>query len=289
MLDFNSLLLQVGVDPAKTVAVRHFPVEDPLKRILPWLVTERPDLWLAYQQIQWASLEKAMTKADWVASFIGQEPGHATFAGVYRIGDHQVLDLAGYQAFPGNSELEQLGMSGRDTDMPDCLAFELELLDHWKEWIGHLTVSWPLPYQNWWRWAGRTAFPVKTIERESRFVQAMPDWRDLVLTWAELSTLPASWAATLSQWRGIYFIHDRERHSGYVGSAYGTDNLLGRWHNYARTGHGGNRLLRDSDPAHLRFSILQRTSPDLEVTEVIALEASWKARLHTKEFGLNLN
>jgi hypothetical protein len=289
VLDFNSLLSQVGLDLAKTVAVRHFPVEDQLKRVLPWLVTERPELWLAYQQIQWTSLEKAMVKADWVASFIGQEPGHATFAGVYRIGGHRVLDHAGYRAFPGNAELEQLGMGGRSADMADCLAFELEPLDHWNEWIGHLTVRWPLPHQNWWRWAGRTAFPVTTIERESRFVRAMPDWRGLVLTWAELGTLPASWAAALSQWRGIYFIHDRKRQAGYVGSAYGSDNLLGRWRDYARTGHGGNRLLRLSSPQDLSFSILQRTSPDLEPAEVIALETSWKARLHTREAGLNAN
>lgn len=50
-----------------------------------------------------------------------------------------------------------------------------------------------------------------------------------------------------------------------------------------------NRQLRAANFDDLRFSILQRTSPDLEASEVIALEASWKARLHTREFGLNLN
>jgi len=34
---------------------------------------------------------------------------------------------------------------------------------------------------------------------------------------------------------------------------------------------------------------LQRTSPDLEAADVVALEASWKARLHTRECGLNRN
>ena len=289
MLDFNSLLQQVGIDPARTVVVRHFPVENELKKVLPWLVVERPELWRAYQQIQWASLEKAMVKAEWVASFIGQEPGHATFAGIFRIGDHEVLDYEGYRAFPGNSELEELGMGGRTPDMADCLAFDLEPLDHWREWIGHLTIAWPKPYQNWWRWAGRASFPVRTIEAESRFVRPMPDWQDLVLGWAELRSLPASWAAALSQWRGIYYIHDPVREAGYVGSAYGTDNLLGRWRNYARSGHGGNRRLRESRPGDLSFSILQRTSPDLDPTEVIALENSWKNRLHTRETGLNAN
>jgi hypothetical protein len=57
----------------------------------------------------------------------------------------------------------------------------------------------------------------------------------------------------MAQWRGIYLIWDTSRR---VGSACGADNILGRWRDYARTGHGGNRELRSSDPADLRFSIL---------------------------------
>jgi hypothetical protein len=289
VLDFKSLLTQVDLDPVQTLIVRHVPVEKSLKRVLPWLVVDRPELWLAYQQIQWASLEKAMTKARYIASFIGQDPARGTFAGLYRIGDHRVLDLAGYQSFPGNTELEALGMTGRQAEMGDCLAFDLEPLDHWREWVGRLTVRWPQPYQNWWRWASRATFPVDTIDSESRFVRGMPDWQDIVLTHAELHSLPASWRSALSQWRGVYLIYDTVLRSGYVGSACGADNIHGRWRDYARSGHGGNRELKHSRPDDLRFSILQRTSPDLEAAEVIRLEASWKERLHTREFGLNRN
>lgn len=101
--------------------------------------------------------------------------------------------------------------------------------------------------------------------------------------------LPAPWKAALSQWRGIYFVYDTGRRAGYVGSAYGAENILGRWQEYSRTGHAGNKGLKDSEPGNLRFSILQRTSPDLVAEEVIALESSWKQRLHTREFGLNRN
>lgn len=289
MLDFNSLLSQVNVDPQQTLIVRHFPVEDALKRVLPWLVIERPELWLTYQQIQWTSLEKAMTKAHFTASFIGQEPGRATFAGIFRIGEHRELNHADYGAFPGNAELETLGMTGRSRDMGNCLAFKLEPLDHWREWIGHLTIIWPKPYQNWWRWAGRGSFPVDTIEPESRFVRTMPHWNDIVLTHAEIKSLPSSWKAVLGQWRGIYLIYDTLRRAAYVGSASGGDNIHGRWQHYARSSHGGNQELKNSRPEDLRFSILQRTSPDLEPTEIVRLENSWKERLHTREFGLNRN
>jgi hypothetical protein len=117
----------------------------------------------------------------------------------------------------------------------------------------------------------------------------MPDWKDLILTWHELQSLPASWRTSLAQWGGIYLIFDVARTAGYVGSAYGAENLLGRWQSYAKSGHGGNRELRDGDPANLRFSILQRTSPDMEAADIIALEANWKERLHSREFGLNRN
>ena len=41
------------------------------------------------------------------------------------------------------------------------------------------------------------------------------------------------WKSALSQWRGVYFIFDATDGKGYVGSAYGSGNLLGRWLNYA--------------------------------------------------------
>jgi len=100
---------------------------------------------------------------------------------------------------------------------------------------------------------------------------------------------PSTWKAALRQWRGIYFIFDESDGQGYVGAAYGTDNLLGRWLNYAARGHGGNKELRKRDPGHFRFSILERVSPDMEAADVIRLESSWKDRLHTRKFGMNEN
>jgi hypothetical protein len=117
----------------------------------------------------------------------------------------------------------------------------------------------------------------------------MPSWDKLIVTREELQALLPSWRASLSHWRGIYFIFDVSDGKGYVGSAYGSENLLSRWQYYALTGHGGNKGLRDRAPENLRFSILQRVSPDLAPEDVIQLEASWKERLHTRAFGLNEN
>ena len=118
----------------------------------------------------------------------------------------------------------------------------------------------------------------------------MPDWNELDLGWHEINLLPRPWRLALSHWRGIYYIFDTSDGKGYVGSAYGAENLLGRWRNYAASGHGGNTLLRRREPKTLRFSILQRVSPDMDATDVIRLEATWKDRLHTRApIGLNDN
>lgn len=289
MLDFRTLLELEGYDPCEVLIVRHTPVEKSLKRVMPWLVVERPDLFVAYQRIQWSTLEKAMTRGKYLASFVAQESGTATFAGIYRIAGWQALDYEGYCRSPGNRELEELGMTCREPGMPECLAFDLELLDTFADWVGRLVIAWPVPQRLWWRWLKSGSFLVDSIDSESRFVRGMPAWHELVLGWSELSSLPAPWRTALGQWRGVYLIYDTARRAGYIGSAYGEDNILGRWLGYARTGHGGNVELRRSDPANFRFSILQLTSPDLEPGEVLALEASWKERLHTREFGLNRN
>jgi hypothetical protein len=58
---------------------------------------------------------------------------------------------------------------------------------------------------------------------------------------------------------------------------------------YAGSGHDGNRNLRDRDPNEFLFTILQRTSPDMERGEIALLESSWKDRLQTRDYGLNDN
>ena len=124
----------------------------------------------------------------------------------------------------------------------------------------------------------------------SALIRKCQTWEDISLTWEQLRVLPTPWKPKLSEWRAIYYIFDVSDGKGYVGSAYGGSNLLGRWLGYAARGHGGNILLRSRQTGHFRFSILQRVSPDMHAADVIRLEATWKERLHTRApFGLNDN
>jgi hypothetical protein len=180
-------------------------------------------------------------------------------------------------------------MKGFSGDRPSILWFDLKKMDFYADWSGRLVISWPGGERSWWRWADRNEFAVDAILPAKALEQSMPLWTQLTLSWAELKTLPAAWRAKLSEWRGIYFILDQSDGRGYVGSAYGSENILGRWLRYADTGHGGNKQLRRRNPTNFRFSILQRVSPDMEAEEVIQIESAWKDRLSTRNHGLNEN
>lgn len=182
-------------------------------------------------------------------------------------------------------------MTGIDNESRSTvLQFDLALSDVYSSWNGRLIVDWPPPERSWWRRAHRNVMPVRAILEDSLLDAAMPSWDEIVLTREDLSVLPRRWRSALPQWRGIYYIFDSSDGKGYVGSAYGETNILGRWETYAASGHGENRLLRQRDPKNFQFTILQRVSPDLEAADVIRLESSWKQRLHTRApHGLNDN
>ena len=294
-MNLNDLLSGQGIDPQQVLVFRHRPHERELNKVLPWLAAERPDLFNAYQSTQPQRLEQAMEAlkgAGYVASFIGREPRKALFVGMYSIGKSKRLTHAAYWRLPAHVKLkESFGMRGFTGEKrSSVLWFDLVLTDFYARWKGKLVVGWPPPERSWWRRAHRNDFPVLAVLEDSALDAAMPAWDEIDLSWEELSVLPTRWKAALAQWRGIYLIFDKSDGKGYVGSAYGKDNILGRWLAYAARGHGGNRLLRQRDAYNFQFTILQRVSPDMEPDEIIRLESSWKQRLHTHApEGLNDN
>ncbi len=289
MLELNDLLIKAGIDPKLVMVMRHRPTERELRAVLPWLAAERHEVYNAYQSQHGPKVEAALAKAQWLASFIGHEPGRAVLAGIYAVAGHRTVSASEFWSLPGNTQLRELGtrgpLAGRDS-----LWFDLKLTEHMVVWKGRLVIEWSGIERSWWRWAARNCLPVDAIHAESLLVKAMPDWQTLTFEWRQLHLLPTSWRQALAQWRGVYYLFDRAARLGYVGSAAGSDNLLGRWLDYAATGNGGNRLLRGRDPEGFVFSILQRVSPDLPSEEIVAIENTWKERLQTRApFGLNDN
>jgi hypothetical protein len=286
----NDLLAKEGIEPGGVLVFRHTPEERELRRVLPWLAAERPEVFNAYQQTHGQQVETALLRARYVVSFIGHETGRAIFIGLYKVGDHRALTHEQYWGISAYKEMKNFGMKGFEGDRPSVLWFDLEFTNFYKAWQGKLVVDWPRPAIRWYRWAIQAQFPIHAILEDSILTGALPDWRDIFLTWAELRILPAQWREAMRHWRGIYFINDHSDGKGYVGSAYGQHNLLGRWEQYEAGGHGGNVHLLERRPENFRFSILERVSPDLEADEVVRLEATWKKRLCTRwPEGLNDN
>ncbi len=291
-MNLNDLLAKEVIDPTQVIVLRHRPTEPQLNKVLPWLAAEKPDVFNLYQQVQTEKLERAMLGASHVATFIGREPGKALFVGLYEIKGSKSINEKQFWQMPGNIEMRKYGMRGfvANQGRPKVLWFNLVLLDFYSEWKGRLVVNWPPPERSWWRRAHKNNFLISCIHDENQLVAGMAEWDMLNLAWAELGTMPTVWKAAIRQWRGVYYIFDTVLRKGYVGSASGSENILGRWLGYAASGHGGNKLLKPCDPNNFRFSILQRVSPDMSAAEVVQLENTWKERLHTRApLGLNEN
>jgi hypothetical protein len=272
------------------LVMRHRPHEK-LRKVFAGLAAERPEIFNAYQETQPPHVEKQLANADYVVSCIGYPQREALFVGLYKVTGQRQVSFDEYLAIPEHEELRRLGDPGwtRDNRPFPIIWTDLALDEALSSLKGKLILDWPPPERSWTRWADRNEFRVKAILKDSILDQGMPGWDGLVLSWAELHKIPIHWVSVLEQWRGIYLIHDVSDGKNYVGSAYGHQNIYGRWINYKDTGDGGNKLLRERKPENFRFSILQRVSPDMDVKDVVLVESSWKDRLHTREFGLNLN
>lgn len=288
----NRLWAEDGINLSRLVVFRHRPWEPALNKVFDWLVAERRDLFDCYQSTHAQRTEAALMKATHVASFIRYRPKQALFVGLYEIVDRTERAAEECVARPLHQELMSLGMGGFKATEGRESAIEFTMRDTgWhSDWSQRLVIDWPGLERSWYRWADRNSFPIAAITEEPMLVSRMPDWHNLTLDWTQLEFLPSRWRAALAEWRGIYLIIDQSDGRQYVGSAYGRENILQRWREYSRTGHGGNKHLRVRDPKHFRFSILQRVSPDAPDADVIEIEQSWKSRLRTRHpDGLNEN
>ena len=48
-MNLNDLLHKQGIDPAQVIVMRHSPKEKELRKVMPWLVHENPEVFNAYQ------------------------------------------------------------------------------------------------------------------------------------------------------------------------------------------------------------------------------------------------
>lgn len=175
--------------------------------------------------------------------------------------------------------------------------YDLRRLKGFESLEGRVIVDWGKGALAWNQRVSNK--PVIEITAPGRFLAPFRDYLEFSLSFSELQALFRNedahheWRSRLSAVAGVYLILAEESGEQYVGSATGAEGIWGRWRDYARTGHGGNKLLRtlvDLDkryPQGLRFSLLQILPKSMSREDVIERETSYKAKLGSRAHGLN--
>lgn len=141
---------------------------------------------------------------------------------------------------------------------------------------------------------------VESIRDEKLSIADFPGFNSVRLSFDMLSSVikqdHPSWKAALSNIAGVYVIADQHSGKPYVGSAYGGIGIWQRWENYVKTGHGGNKELRDllkrkgqKYSSHFQFSLVEVCDITSSPAYVVSRETHWKNVLLSREFGLNWN
>jgi hypothetical protein len=144
--------------------------------------------------------------------------------------------------------------------------------------------------------------PVLEITAPGRTLPPFNDYLEFVITYDQLRGLYEheeahhEWKSRLQAVAGVYLIMSETTGKLYVGSASGAEGIWGRWRDYAKTGHGGNKQLQgltnsepDRYPRDFRFSILQIVPRSMPRQDVIEREGRLKAKLGKLACSLNSN
>ncbi len=291
MVRLNVLLRDAGIAPEETAVILHTPKTPTLRRRLPWLAAERPDIFNAYQSIHSDSEGATLKTRRFLLSFVWISDGRQVFVSAYNVEGWEDWDLDRLDGAPAFAALAEMGdvwasAYARERGRSTHPVFTLTPHPALRAYSGRLVIAKPSG-RRLNRLAENLDAEVLALSETSLLVSAPPAWRDFIVTGPELRDLPRDWAARLKEWRGIYLIVDEVDGARYVGAAYGAENLLGRWRTHVAGDRGVTRDLTDRDPMRFRFSILELLAPTATIEEVTAMEQTWMDRLHTKQFGLN--
>ena len=282
-LGIVELLSLRGLDAdAKTKLVRHQHARYPVRELLRhgWL-----ELYQGYQS------RAIFHKIDQLVAFAGLGGTRARFWGVFR-------KVAVRPASDGPAPASCPWSRGWGAE---CGYFyEFERVDGFADLEDRVVIDWGKAGRAWHQRLRDK--PVLEVLPPGRRLPAFEDYLEFSLTYEELCDLfgqpeaHRDWHASLSAVGGVYLILAEASGRLYVGSASGVGGIWGRWGQYVRSGHGGNKHLRQlvkaqprAYPAGFRFSILQILPKTSARDDILAREARFKEKLGSRATGLNLN
>ncbi|MGZ8285357.1 MAG: GIY-YIG nuclease family protein [Allosphingosinicella sp.] len=272
-LTFNAILTDYGIDPREVRLLRH-QTGAHRGRTLYTLWRDNPDEFLAYQGIQTSQNRSRLASPYW-ASFVVTPARSVMFVGLYEVELTGTCPPGLIDPFNGSA------VGGLD-------KYSQKLVGVSAEDIGRVFIEWGTATRAWPQLAANQPKPIVEITRAFQ-EEVFPGYTSFIANLSTAEALPIGWLSALRAAKGVYLLTCPRTKEQYVGSAYGDDGFLGRWLAYARDGHGGNLGLKSRDPSDYQVSILEVSGSSATMEEIIAAEQLWKAKLQSREMGLNRN
>jgi hypothetical protein len=280
MIGILELLKERGLNlDAKIKFIRH---QDKRYDISELIREDQLKIYQAYQD------KPIFPERGYLVVFIGQENMKALFYEVYKVLKKRP---ASDVPLPNNFIYSDCYIA-----LENAVYYDLEKVEGFDDLKNRVVIDWGKSALAWHQWMrDREVTEILPVG----YVKGFPGYLDFVLRYDELQKIMNApeanreWHTMLSSVAGVYLIMDTESGKQYVGSAYGKRGILGRWKEYATTGHGGNVLLKkilaqDSKAAkNFQFTILRTLPKTLTNKEVINYENLYKEKLGTRAFGLN--
>lgn len=276
MLNFVTFLNEAGLAPTDVRLLRHQDTRYPgcPSPYIMW--RDNRSQFEAYQQTQ-SFPNAAVLNAKYWASFVGLPDKETLFVGLYLVIDCQPLPHN--RGHPVDGSLEIAG---------SCNLYTLELSHDLADVAGRLLIDWGPGYRSWIQRADSKEKPIVELRKEFKEPE-FPGFSAFICKLSEIDTMASAWLSALSSTRGIYLLTCPKTKEQYVGSATGSLGFIGRWRDYALTGHGGNVGLKAREASDYQISILETVGSNATESEILTLEVLWKDKLQSREMGLNRN
>ena len=287
-LTFNDVLLKCGItDLSRVLLIRHSLSHDNFAACYADY-NNRRELVKTYTACQKIGFKG---RFDYWAVFISSKSTFAKLYCVYKVGDciKTRPDLK-----PANYPIS----SDFSIESNEYL-YELEEFREIEEYNDRLVIDWGKAAISWFQIAGRQPKKIVSIMDNER--KAFPGFDNIMLSYYELLEMVddpvkyEAWHSALSSVYGIYLIVNKKNGDQYVGSATGTNGILGRWSEYAYGHTGGDKrlieLMKKEPKAYenFQFTILRILPKDMPQAQVIGIESLYKEKLGSRVFGLNAN
>ena len=240
-----------------------------------------------YQKIQ---NKPIFNNFDHIISFIASSKTKAKFYGIYQVNG---LTQLSYDLIPDECPYKEQWLSNE-------YYYNLKRLEEYDFLRNRLIIEWGKSARLWHqKLLPERDKEVLGIKTKGESLKVFEDYLDFTLTYEKLSYIVNNsdsnyeWRARLSAVAGVYLILDSKTGQQYIGSAYGSKGMWGRWEEYATNGHGNNKTLvsilneNSKRKDDFVFSILQILPKSWAKEKVIKIEHKYMFKLGTKVTGLN--